>query len=99
MLSIISVLSLVAAVTAQELAPTEQISFSYPRNGEGIALPFPDYLAQLTGLSEWPAPGATPPFTPNMNAAYNATAKKILPDIEAPPDTAGLHCPVRCTYE
>jgi len=61
-------------VGAQVLPPTDQSSFTYPANGAGQAMPFPEYLQQLTGLTEWPAERpAVAPFTPNMAAAFNAS--------------------------
>lgn len=77
-----------------ELAPTEQISFSYPNNGSGIPLPFPSYLEKLTGLSDWPDPTAVAPFTPNMKNRYDPSATEILPDIVAPPHTVGIKPPL-----
>jgi len=74
---------------AQELAPTDQTSFSYPADGAGIGLPFPPEIASLTGLSDWPAPGVTPPFTPNMAALFNPSATAINGDIVAPPGANG----------
>jgi hypothetical protein len=74
------------AVSAQELVPTEQTLFNFPANGSGVLLPFPSELAQLTGLSNWPAGWVTPPFTPNMVKLYNAAATTTLNDVSVPPD-------------
>jgi len=76
-------------IIAQELAPTDQTSFTYPNDGAGTALPFPNDIAELTGLSDWPEIWVTPPFTPNMAALYNPSATTIIPDITAPPLPAG----------
>src|SRR5947207_6906855 len=82
-------LSLVSSVIAQELAPTEQTSFSYPQNGAGISLPFPSDIASLTGLSEWPGVWVTPPFTPNMNKLFDPSATAVFGDIITPPNSIG----------
>jgi hypothetical protein len=84
-------LSLVGTRTmAQELAPTELTSFQFPNNGSGIDLPFPDAIAKLTGLSAWPAPWVTPPFTANMAKLFNPLATTTLADIVAPPSQDGF---------
>jgi len=80
------VLLLICAVTAQELAPTDQTVFNFPPDGVGVPLPFPPELAQLTGLSNWPALWVTPPFTPNMAKLYNPSATGTLNDIAVPPN-------------
>ena len=76
-------------VMAQLLAPTEQTSFTFPANGAGVTIPFPPDLAQLTGLTDWPARWVTPPFTPNMQQTYNPSATTIIPDIITPPAAQG----------
>ena len=81
--------AVIEQIIAQELAPTDQTSFSYPDDGAGIPLPFPDEIAQLTGLSDWPEIWVTPPFTPNMAQLYDPAATAIIPDITQPPLTSG----------
>jgi len=76
-------------ILAQELPPTDQTSFSFPANGAGVALPFPDTIASLTGLSGWPSTGVTPPFTPNMAKLFNPNATSIIGDIVSPPNAVG----------
>lgn len=83
-------LIVLSGIVAQELPPTEQTSFTYPPDGAGIGLPFPDDIASLTGLSTWPEIWVTPPFTPNMQKLYNPAATAILPDIIAPPNAVGM---------
>ena len=83
-------LAFVGSVISQELAPTEQTSFSYPNNGANVNLPFPSDIATLTGLSDWPAVWVTPPFTPNMEKLYDPSATTILADIITPPNANGL---------
>jgi hypothetical protein len=82
-------LALTTGSMALELAPTDQTSFNYPANGAGISLPFPAYLATLTGLTDWPPLYALAPFTPNMAKIYNPASTTILPDIVSPPDDTG----------
>ena len=86
-------LALATVAIAQELAPTDQTSFSYPADGAGIGLPFPPAIADLTGLSDWPDPWITPPFTPNMAALFNPSATAINGDIIAPPGGNGPSSP------
>ena len=88
--NILLLLAIAGQIIAQELAPTEQTSFSYPNNGAGVALPFPNDIAALTGASDWPEVWVTPPFTPNMAKLYNPAATAILSDIIAPPLAAGM---------
>jgi hypothetical protein len=83
------ILLLACLVTAQELPATDQTVFSFPQNGTGVVLPFPSELAQLTGLTNWPAGWVTPPFTPNMAELYNPNATAILNDISVPPNPKG----------
>jgi hypothetical protein len=78
-----------AAVVSQELAPTDQTTFSYPDDGAGVELPFPSQIASLTGESGWPTIWVTPPFTPNMAALFNPSATTIIPDITVPPGANG----------
>jgi hypothetical protein len=78
-----------AGALAQELAPTDQTSFSYPDDGAGVELPFPPQIASLTGESGWPTIWVTPPFTPNMAARFDPSATAIIPDIIVPPGTNG----------
>lgn len=78
-------------VTAQELPATDQTVFNFLPNGTGVLLPFPPELAQLTGLSSWPAGWVTPPFTPNMAKLYNPLATSTLNDISVPPDAKRIH--------
>ena len=74
-------LAVVYQVGAQVLPPTDQTSFTYPANGAGEAMPFPDYLQQLTGLTDWPPPRpALAPFTPNMAAAFNSSGNPPVPE-------------------
>jgi peptidoglycan/xylan/chitin deacetylase (PgdA/CDA1 family) len=75
---------------AQELKPTDQTSFSFPANGAGVELPFPNDIAALTGLSSWPDIWVTPPFTPNMEKLFNPGATAINGDIIAPPNAIGM---------
>jgi hypothetical protein len=75
---------------AQELAPTEQTSFSYPNNGAGSSIPFPSDLATLTGLSDWPELLVTPPFTPNMAKLFDPNGGSVQPDIVSPPSAIGI---------
>ena len=89
MLSNVLLLTLTCGVIAQELAPTEQTEFNFPANGMGVMLSFPSSLAQLTGLSNWPARYVTPPFTPNMAKLFNPSATTILPDIITPLNARG----------
>ena len=56
-----------------------------------MLLPFPPELAQLTGLSSWPAGWVTPPFTPNMAKLHNPSATATLNDISVPPDAKRIH--------
>jgi hypothetical protein len=76
---------------AQLLAPTEQTSFTYPVDGWGTTIPFPQYLAQRTGLTDWPTPLMTPPFTPDMAISYYTTfGAAILDDIIEAPYSSGI---------
>ena len=76
---------------AQLLAPTEQTSFTYPVDGWGTTIPFPEYLAQRTGLTDWPKRSETPPFTPDMATSYYTTfGAAILDDIIAAPYSSGM---------
>jgi hypothetical protein len=93
--NVIALLVVTSGLMAQELAPTEQTAFSFPDNGAGIGLPFPDDIAALTGLSDWPEIWVTPPFTPNMAALYNPNATNIFPDIITPPGASGNLRPTR----
>jgi hypothetical protein len=77
-------------ILALELLPTDQTSFSFPDDGTGVALPFPDTIASLTGLSDWPDVWVTPPFTPNMVALFNPNATSIIGDIISPPNAVGV---------
>jgi hypothetical protein len=88
---IVYVVAVVATgILAQELLPTEQTSFNFPPNGTGIALTFPDTIASLTGLSDWPDVWVTPPFTPNMANLFNPNATSIIGDIVSPPNAVGV---------
>jgi len=80
---------MVAIQKPAPIAIRDQASFTFPKNGTGIRLPFPSDLATLTGLTNWPPIWTVPPFTPNMQKAYNASATAILPDITAPPNVQG----------
>ena len=81
---------MIGGIMAQELPPTDQTSFSFPSNGAGVELPFPSYLATLTGLSSWPDIWVTPPFTPNMKKLFNPSATAVKGDIMAPPNAVGM---------
>jgi hypothetical protein len=76
-------------IAAQQFAPTEQTSFSYPADGAGVTIPFPAYIANLTGLTDWPARWVLAPITPNIVTEYNPSATTILPDIVSPPVAQG----------
>ena len=91
--NILFLLAVTGQIIALELAPTDQTSFTYPDDGAGVPLPFPDQIAELTGLSDWPEIWVTPPFTPNMAALYNPAATDILPDITEPPLASGTILP------
>jgi hypothetical protein len=78
-------------ISAQQLPPTEQTSFSYPPNGAGVTVPFPSYIATLTGLTDWPARLQLAPITPNIVKEYNPSSTTILPDIVSPPVARGIH--------
>lgn len=79
---------------AQLLAPTEQASFTYPVDGWGRTIPFPEYLAQRTGLSDWPERWKVPPFTPDMADSYNKTfGAAIIDDIITAPYSSGTYIP------
>jgi hypothetical protein len=80
-------------ISAQQLPPTEQTSFNYPANGAGVTVPFPSYIATLTGLTDWPVRLALAPITPNMQTEYNPSSTTILPDIVAPPVARGMDAP------
>ena len=81
----------VSSCFAVFLVPTEQTSFNYPADGWGSEIPFPPYLAKLTGLSDWPALNKTPPFTPEMALAYYANiGAPFLRDIIVPPHASGI---------
>src|SRR5271170_7136689 len=95
--NILLFLAVTGQIIAQELAPTDQTSFTYPDDGAGIALPFPDEIAELTGLSDWPEIWVTPPFTPNMANLYNPAATAIIPDITQPPLASGTYFPPTTT--
>lgn len=84
-------LALAARITAQQLPPTEQTSFSYPADGAGVTIPFPSNIATLTGLTDWPARWVLAPITPNIVSEYNPSATAILPDIVAPPAAQGMY--------
>jgi len=81
--------ALATEITALELAPTDQTSFTYPEDGTGVALPFPPEIASLTGESDWPELWVTPPFTPNMAKLYDPSSTTILSDITVPPNANG----------
>jgi len=87
--SVFLLAALAAEITALELAPTEQTSFTFPQDGFGVPLPFPPEIAALTGETAWPELWVTPPFTPNMAALYDPSATTILPDITVPPNANG----------
>jgi hypothetical protein len=76
---LVVVLAFSCGAKSQALPPTDQTSFSYPANGAGVTIPFPAELATLTGLSDWPARDVTPPFTPNMAAAFDQSSIPDLP--------------------
>ena len=80
-------------ISAQQLPPTEQTSFSYPPNGVGVTVPFPSYIATLTGLTDWPARLDLAPITPNIVKEYNPSSTTILPDIVSPPVARGMDTP------
>jgi len=90
-LSVFLLSALAAEITALELAPTEQTSFTFPQDGAGVALPFPPEIATLTGETAWPELWVTPPFTPNMAALYDPSSTTILSDITVPPNANGPH--------
>lgn len=82
---------------ASLLPATEQTSFSYPSDGWGSPIAFPNYLAKLTGLSDWPTPWAVPPFTPNMAVSYYANINATVPrDIIFAPHPAGASSSFSC---
>lgn len=86
----ITLTSLTASCVAVILPPTEQTSFLYPVNGWNSTIAFPDYLVELTGLSDWPERGETPPFTPEMNASYySKIGTPISEDVVFAPYTSG----------
>jgi hypothetical protein len=87
---------LTCRVKAQNLAPTEQTTFRYPANGAGMTLPFPPSLASLTGLSNWPALGVVPPFTPNMAATFNSAGIPDLPHTSDCSQVPGYACSFWC---
>jgi hypothetical protein len=83
-------LSLAICCIAVILPPTEQTSFLYPANGWNSTIAFPEYLAELTGLSDWPERWETPPFTPEMNASYySKIGTHISEDVVFAPYTSG----------
>jgi len=85
--------TIVALQKPPPVSVRDQTSFTFPQNGTGIRLPFPSDLAALTGLKTWPPVWTVPPFTPNMQKAYNASATAIIPDITGPPNAQGrLSC-------
>jgi hypothetical protein len=88
--SALFIFTLLTEINTQELPPTEQTEFTYPDDGAGVPLPFPEAIAELTGLSDWPEIWVTPPFTPNMAALYDPTATTVIPDIVAPPNAIGF---------
>ena len=92
------ILLVACVVSAQELPATDQTAFNFPRKGSGVLLPFPPELAQLTGLSAWPAGWVTPPFTPNMAKLYNSSATATVNDISVPPDAKRKRVSKLLTY-
>jgi hypothetical protein len=86
-----SIALIIGECVAQLLAPTEQTSFTYPVDGWGKTMPFPEYLAQRTGLTDWPNRTETPPFTPDMAISYyTAFGAAIIDDIVEAPYSSGI---------
>jgi hypothetical protein len=89
--AIFSIALVTVGCVAQLLAPTEQALFTYPVDGWGTTIPFPEYLARRTGLADWPERMQIPPFTPDMAKSYYTTfGAPILDDIIAAPYSSGI---------
>ena len=89
--TLFSIAFITGVCIAQLLEPTEQTLFTYPADGWGTPIPFPKYLAQRTGLTDWPKGRHVAPFTQDMaNSYYTTFGAPILDDIIAAPYPSGI---------